>query len=254
MLEIKNIVVNIKEEKKQVIHDLSLTIKDGEVHAIMGPNGTGKSTLSKTIMGHYRYELVEGDILWNGESIVNLEVNERAKRGIFLGMQDPTVIDGVTNSELLKNAKQEITGEHINYFDFIKTVDTSLKNLDLEESMIHRHINKGFSGGEKKKNEILQLKVLKPKFIILDEIDSGLDVDSLRIVCENINEYLKENKETCVLIITHYPRILEYIRPDYVHIMNQGTIKKTGTMELAKETEKLGYSSINDIRENDSNE
>lgn len=254
MLEIKNIVVNIKEEKKQVIHDLSLTIKDGEVHAIMGPNGTGKSTLSKTIMGHYRYELVEGDILWNGESIVNLEVNERAKRGIFLGMQDPTVIDGVTNSELLKNAKQEITGEHINYFDFIKTVDTSLKNLDLEESMIHRHINKGFSGGEKKKNEILQLRVLKPKFIILDEIDSGLDVDSLRIVCENINEYLKENKETCVLIITHYPRILEYIRPDYVHIMNQGTIKKTGTMELAKETEKLGYSSINDIRENDSNE
>lgn len=254
MLEIKNISVQIKEEEKKVIHDLSLTINDGEVHAIMGPNGTGKSTLSKTIMGHYKYELVSGDILFNEESIINLEVNERAKKGIFLGMQDPTVIDGVTNSELLKNAKQEITGEHINYFDFIKTVDASLKKLELEESMIHRHVNKGFSGGEKKKNEVLQLKVLKPKLIILDEIDSGLDVDSLRIVCENINDYLNENKDTSVLIITHYPRILEYIKPDYVHIMNQGTIKKTGTMELAKETEKLGYSSINDIRENDSNE
>lgn len=254
MLEIKNISVKIKEEEKKVIQDLSLTIKDGEVHAIMGPNGTGKSTLSKTIMGHYKYELLSGDILWNGESIINLEVNERAKKGIFLGMQDPTVIDGVTNSELLKNAKQEITGEHINYFDFIKTIDASLKDLELEENMIHRHVNKGFSGGEKKKNEILQLKVLKPKLIILDEIDSGLDVDSLRIVCENINQYLKENKDASVLIITHYPRILEYIKPDYVHIMNQGTIQKTGSIELAKETEKLGYSSINDIRENDSNE
>ncbi len=254
MIEIKNISVKIKEEDKLVIHDLSLTIKDGEVHAIMGPNGTGKSTLSKAIMGHYKYEVVAGDILMDGESIKKLEVNERAKKGIFLGMQDPTVIDGVTNSELLKNAKQEITGEHINYFDFIKTVDNALKNLEFEEGMVHRHVNKGFSGGEKKKNEILQLKVLKPKFIILDEIDSGLDVDSLRIVCENINQYLKENKDASVLIITHYPRILEYIKLDYVHIMNQGTIKKTGTMELAKEIEKLGYHSINDIRENDSNE
>lgn len=254
MIEIKNISVKLKEEEKQIIQDLSLTIKDGEVHAIMGPNGTGKSTLSKVIMGHYKYEVVAGDILMDGESITKLEVNERAKKGIFLGMQDPTVIDGVTNSELLKNAKQEITGEHINYFDFIKTVDDALKKLELEEGMIHRHVNKGFSGGEKKKNEILQLKVLKPKFIILDEIDSGLDVDSLRIVCENINHYLKENKDASVLIITHYPRILEYIKPSYVHIMNQGTIKKTGGMELAKETEKLGYHSINDIRENDLNE
>ena len=151
MIEIKNISVKIKEEDKLVIHDLSLTIKDGEVHAIMGPNGTGKSTLSKAIMGHYKYEVVAGDILMDGESIKKLEVNERAKKGIFLGMQDPTVIDGVTNSELLKNAKQEITGEHINYFDFIKTVDNALKNLEFEEGMVHRHVNKGFSGGEKKK-------------------------------------------------------------------------------------------------------
>lgn len=254
MLEIKNIRVKIKDEEKVVIKDLSLSIKEGEVHAIMGPNGTGKSTLSKTIMGHYKYELISGDILFNNENINQLAVNERAKRGIFLAMQDPTVIDGVTNSEFLKTAKQEITGEHINYFDFIKTIDASLEELKLKEDMIHRHVNKGFSGGEKKKNEILQLQVLKPKFIILDEIDSGLDVDSLKVVCSSINKYLEENREASVLIITHYPRILEYIKPDYVHIMNKGTIEKTGSIDLAFETEKLGFNGLNEIGKNDKNE
>lgn len=254
MLEIKNISVKIKDEDRIVINDLSLLINSGEVHAIMGPNGTGKSTLSKTIMGHYKYELISGDILFNGENINKLEVNERAKRGIFLAMQDPTIIDGVTNSEFLKTAKQEITGEHINYFDFIKTIDTCLDELKLKEDMIHRHVNKGFSGGEKKKNEILQLQVLKPKFIILDEIDSGLDVDSLKIVCKSINKYLDENKDASILIITHYPRILEYIRPDYVHIMNNKTIEKTGSIDLAFETEKLGFNRVNVIGKNDINE
>ncbi len=254
MLDINKITVMTKDDNKEILKNLSLKIKDGEVHAIMGPNGTGKSTLSKIIMGNYKYELTSGDIIFNNKSIINLSVDERAKLGIFLAMQDPTVVDGVTNSEFLKTATTEITGERINYFDFIKGIETSLKDLELSENMIHRPLNKGFSGGEKKKNEILQLKMLKPKFIILDEIDSGLDVDSLKIVCENINSYIKENKNTSLLIITHYPRILEYIKPNYVHIMSNGIIKKTGDINLAFETEKEGYNSINDIRGIDSNE
>lgn len=254
MLEIKNIDVETKDNQNKILNNLSLTIQDGEIHAIMGPNGTGKSTLSKVIMGNYKYELVNGDIIFNQESLKNMEVDERAKKGIFLAMQDPTVIEGVTNSEFLKTAIEEQTGKHINYFDFIKGIDQSLKDLSLKDDMIHRSLNKGFSGGEKKKNEILQLKMLKPKLIILDEIDSGLDVDSLKVVCNNINEYLKENKKTSVLIITHYPRILEYIKPDYVHIMKNGTIEKTGNIELAFETEKKGYNSINEVSEKNSNE
>ena len=241
MLEIKNISVKIKDSDKHIINGLSLNIKDGEVHAIMGPNGTGKSTLSKVIMGNYKYELTDGDILLNGESIKNLKVNERAKKGIFLAMQDPTVVDGVTNSEFLKTASREITGENIDYFKFLDEVNKSIENLEFDKDMLYRHLNKGFSGGEKKKNEVLQIKMLKPKFIILDEIDSGLDVDSLRIVCENINKYREEHKDTSVLIITHYPRILEYINPDFVHIMNNGKIVKTGNMDLAFDTEKHGY-------------
>lgn len=241
MLEIKNINVKIKDSDKHIINGLSLDIKDGEVHAIMGPNGTGKSTLSKVIMGNYKYELTDGDILFNGESLKNLEVNERAKRGIFLAMQDPTVVDGVTNSEFLKTASREITGENIDYFKFLDEVNKSIEDLEFDKDMLYRHLNKGFSGGEKKKNEVLQIKMLKPKFIILDEIDSGLDVDSLRIVCENINKYREENKDVSVLIITHYPRILEYINPDFVHIMNNGKIVKTGNIDLAFDTEKHGY-------------
>lgn len=241
MLEIKNINVKIKDSDKHIINGLSLDIKDGEVHAIMGPNGTGKSTLSKVIMGNYKYELTDGDILFNGENLKNLEVNERAKRGIFLAMQDPTVVDGVTNSEFLKTASREITGENIDYFKFLDEVNKSIEDLEFDKNMLYRHLNKGFSGGEKKKNEVLQIKMLKPKFIILDEIDSGLDVDSLRIVCENINKYREEHKDTSVLIITHYPRILEYINPDFVHIMNNGKIVKTGNMDLAFDTEKHGY-------------
>ena len=241
MLEIKNISAKVKDSDKQILNGLSLNINDGEVHAIMGPNGTGKSTLSKVIMGNYKYELMGGDILFNGDLLNNLPVNERAKKGIFLAMQDPTVVDGVTNSEFLKTANREITGENIDYFKFLDEVNKSIEDLEFDKDMLYRHLNKGFSGGEKKKNEVLQIKMLKPKFIILDEIDSGLDVDSLRIVCENINKYRDENKNTSILIITHYPRILEYIKPDYVHIMNNGKIVKTGNMDLAFDTEKYGY-------------
>lgn len=247
MLEIKDITVKIKEEEKEILHNFSLSIGNGEVHAIMGPNGTGKSTLAKAIMGHYKYEVTEGSIDFLGEDITTFAVNERAKRGIFLGMQDPTEIDGVTNSEFLRTALKEVRGEAVCLYPFIKEVESAMSELQLKEGMLHRSLNKGFSGGEKKKNEILQLKLLKPKLIILDEIDSGLDVDSLKIVSQNINSYLEENTDSSVLIITHYPRILEYIRPDYVHIMQEGNIKKTGDITLAREIEKDGYYSINVI-------
>ena len=244
MLEIKKLSAKVKDSDLDILDNFSLKIKDGEIHAIMGPNGTGKSTLSKTIMGHYMYEVISGDIIYNKESLLGLDVDERAKRGIFLSMQDPTVIDGVSNSEFLRTARGEITGEKVNLYTFIKDMETSMKDIKLDSNMLHRSINKGFSGGEKKKNEILQMLFLKPKFIILDELDSGLDVDSLKVICKNINKYLKENKDVSVLIITHYPRILEYIKPDYVHILKNGKIQKTGTMDLALEVDKSGYESI----------
>lgn len=241
MLSIKNINVSLKNEDKKIINDLSLEINDGETHAIMGPNGTGKSTLAKVIMGHYLFTLTGGEIFFNKTKLNDLTTDERAKLGIFLAMQDPTVIDGVTNSEFLKTSSEEITGKHIDYFKFISEVNNSLKDLEFSKDMIHRHVNAGFSGGEKKKNEVLQIKILKPKLIILDELDSGLDVDSLKIVCENINKYKSENPDTSILIITHYPRILEMIKPDYVHVMKNGTIVKTGDISLATLTEKVGY-------------
>lgn len=241
MLSIKNINVSLKNEDKKIIKDLSLEINDGETHAIMGPNGTGKSTLAKVIMGHYLFTLTGGEIFFNGTKLNDLTTDERAKLGIFLAMQDPTVIDGVTNSEFLKTSSEEITGKHIDYFKFISEVNNSLKDLEFSKDMIHRHVNAGFSGGEKKKNEVLQIKILKPKLIMLDELDSGLDVDSLKIVCENINKYKSENPDTSILIITHYPRILEMIKPDYVHVMKNGTIVKTGDISLATLTEKVGY-------------
>ena len=244
MLEIKKLSAKVKDSDVDILDNFSLKIKDGEIHAIMGPNGTGKSTLSKTIMGHYMYEVISGDIIYNKESLLGLDVDERAKRGIFLSMQDPTVIDGVSNSEFLRTARGEITGEKVNLYTFIKDMEKSMKDIKLDSNMLHRSINKGFSGGEKKKNEILQMIFLKPKFIILDELDSGLDVDSLKIICKNINNYLKDNKDVSVLIITHYPRILEYIKPDYVHILKNGKIQKTGTMDLALEVDKSGYESI----------
>lgn len=250
MMKIDKLNVKIKDTDLVILNDFSLNIAPGEIHAIMGPNGAGKSTLSKTIMGHYKYEISSGNIYFNGEDISKLDVNERAKKGIFFCMQDPTVIEGVSNSEFLRTARGECTGEKVNLYTFIKDMETAMKKVELDGSMLHRSLNHGFSGGEKKKNEILQMLFLKPKFIILDELDSGLDVDSLRIVCENINEYLRENRDVSVLIITHYTRVLEYIKPDYVHILSDGNIKKTGSYELAFEIEKNGYSMIgNDINE-----
>ena len=246
MLEIKNIQCSIVDSDDVILDGLSLTIKEGETHVIMGPNGTGKSTLSKAIMGHYQYKITSGDIILDGESILDLTVDERAKKGLFLCMQDPTVIEGVSNSEFLRTARASITGEKVNLYTFMKDMEAAMKDVSLDSNMLHRSLNKGFSGGEKKKNEILQMKFLKPKIIILDELDSGLDVDSLRIVCDNINQYMKDNKKTSLLIITHYPRILEYLKPDYVHILKDGMIQKSGGMKLALEIEKNGYSNVGD--------
>ena len=249
MLNINNLSVKVIDSDINILNKLNLEIGNGEVHAIMGPNGTGKSTLAKIIMGHYQYEVTGGNIKFNGKDITKLSVDERAKLGIFLSMQDPTVIDGVSNSEFIRTAQNEINGSKTNLYEFIKSMESSLDDLKLDSNMIHRSINKDFSGGEKKKNEILQMKLLKPKFIILDELDSGLDVGSLKIVSKNINKYLKDNKDCSILIITHYPRILEYIKPDYVHILKDGNIKKTGDMKLALEIEKNGYQIIGEENE-----
>ena len=254
MLQIKKMSCSTKEDDLSILDNFSLTIKEGETHAIMGPNGTGKSTLAKVIMGHYQYKITSGDILLDGESILHLTTDERAKKGLFLCMQDPTVIEGVSNSEFLRTAKNSITGEKENLYSFIKNIEKAMDDVSLDHNMLHRSLNKGFSGGEKKKNEILQMKMLKPSIIILDELDSGLDVDSLRIVCENIEKYKEENKNASFLIITHYPRILQYLKPEYVHILKDGCIQKTGGMELALEIEKNGYSSMNTISGDESNE
>ena len=237
MLKIEDLSTSIDD--KDILKNFYLNINDGEVHALMGPNGTGKSTLSKVILNNKKYQKLSGKIMFDDVDITNMSTDEIARKGIFLCNQLPCEIDGVTTADFLRTALNE--KEEVSLYQYIKKIDSAVKDLKMDEKMIHRSMNKGFSGGEKKKNEILQLKVLEPKFIILDELDSGLDVDSLKIVCENINNYLKEHKNTSVLIITHYPKILQYIKPDYVHVMVNGNIKKTGDASLALEIEEKGY-------------
>lgn len=237
MLKIENLSTSI--DGKDILKNFYLNINDGEVHALMGPNGTGKSTLSKVILNNKKYQKLSGKIMFDDVDITNMSTDEIARKGIFLCNQLPCEIDGVTTADFLRTALNE--KEEVSLYQYIKKIDSAVKDLKMDKNMIHRSMNKGFSGGEKKKNEILQLKVLEPKFIILDELDSGLDVDSLKIVCENINSYLKEHENTSVLIITHYPKILQYIKPDYVHVMVNGNIKKTGDASLALEIEEKGY-------------
>ena len=237
MLKIENLSTSI--DGKDILKNFYLNINAGEVHALMGPNGTGKSTLSKVILNNKKYQKLSGKIMFDDVDITNMSTDEIARKGIFLCNQLPCEIDGVTTADFLRTTLNE--KEEVSLYQYIKKIDSAVKDLKMDENMIHRSMNKGFSGGEKKKNEILQLKVLEPKFIILDELDSGLDVDSLKIVCENINSYLKEHENTSVLIITHYPKILQYIKPDYVHVMVNGNIKKTGDASLALEIEEKGY-------------
>lgn len=238
-IEINDLSVNV--DNKKVLDKFNLKINKGEIHVIMGPNGVGKSTLSKVIMGSPSYDITNGDILCDKESIINLSTDERARKGIFLSFQNPLEIEGVINSEFLRTAVNANRDKIIDLYDFITEIETCCNDLELKKDMLHRSLNQNFSGGEKKKNEILQLKLLKPKFIILDELDSGLDVDSLKIVCENVNNYLKENPDTSILMITHYPRILDFIKPNYVHILMDGKIVKSGDISLAKEIDNNGY-------------
>lgn len=241
LLNVKKI--NVEVENKKILNDFSLEINSGEIHAIMGPNGVGKSTLSRVIMGDNNYKLLSGDILFNNESILGLKTDERARLGIFLAMQYPTEIPGISNQDFLRTAMAQNDDKRIGLYEFILKCEKASEELKMNKSLIHRDLNCGFSGGEKKKNEVLQIKMLKPKLIILDEIDSGLDVDSLRIVSENIRDYKKDNPNTSIIIITHHPKILEYLVPDYVHIVSHGQVIKTGNKDLAIEIEKNGYNS-----------
>lgn len=237
-LKIEHLTVEV--ENKTILKDFNLEIKSGEIHAIMGPNGTGKSTLSKVIMGDSSYHILEGIIMYDDTILNDLSVDKRAKLGLFLGMQMPLEIEGVSNADLLRSALNEKQKEQFQLMKFIKELDQTVKSLEMDPEMIHRGINVGFSGGERKKNEILQMYMLKPTCVILDEIDSGLDVDSLKIVGNHAMNYFKEYQPS-YLLITHYQRLLEYIKPTHVHIMIDGTIIKSGDYSLVRQIETSGY-------------
>lgn len=242
ILEIKNLHVQI--EDKKILKGVNLTLNTGEIHAIMGPNGTGKSTLSAAIMGNPNYEVTEGEILLDGQNILELEVDERARLGLFLAMQYPSEIAGITNAEFMRaaiNAKRDEDNK-MSVMEFIKKLDEKMALLNMPEEMAERYLNEGFSGGEKKRNEILQLMMLEPTFAILDEIDSGLDIDALKVVAKGVNEMRGDNFGS--LIITHYQRLLNYITPDVVHIMMDGRVVMTGDASLAKRLEAEGYAGI----------
>ncbi len=238
LLEIKDLHVEI--EGKEIIKGLDLTMNPFEVHALMGPNGSGKSTLSYTIMGHPKYKVTGGDILYNGESILNIGVDERARRGIFLGFQYPMEVSGVSVENFLRTAAEAKEQKDVPILAFHKALTKRIEAMAIPQSFLDRYLNEGFSGGEKKRNEILQMAVLLPQLAVLDEIDSGLDIDALRLVSDGINKLIKEDHLT-LLLITHYQRILDYINPRFVHIMVDGKIVKSGGYELAKQLDKMGY-------------
>ena len=244
MLKIKNLKAEI--DNKTILREFNLEIKPGEIHAIMGPNGSGKSTLSNILSGKKGYD-VSGEILFENKNLFELEIEERAHKGIFLAFQYPLEIPGVNTNIFLKtslNAIRKARGEkELDAIEFLKLVKLKTQNLKFDEEKLNRQLNVGFSGGEKKKNEILQMSILNPKLSILDETDSGLDIDALKIVADGVNSLRK--KDNSFLIITHYQRLLDYIKPDYVHVLMEGKIIKSGGPELALELEKKGYENFN---------
>ena len=243
MLKIKNLKATINE--KLILKGLDLDIKPGEVHAIMGPNGSGKSTLANVLSGKNGYE-IEGEISFNGMDLNALKIEERAQKGIFLAFQYPLEIPGVNTNNFLRtslNSVRKARGEkELDTLTFLKLIKEKAKELNIDEKFLSRQLNVGFSGGEKKKNEILQMKLLEPKLSILDETDSGLDIDALRIVADGVNSY--KNKENAFLIITHYQRLLDYIKPDFIHVLTAGKIIKTGNADLGEQLEKTGYANL----------
>lgn len=246
-LQIIDLKVNVAD--KEILKGVNLTISTNEVHAVMGPNGTGKSTLSQAIMGHPDYQITGGQVLLDGQDLLALDVDERARLGLFMAVQYPSEVSGITNSNLLRtaiNARRPLD-DPLPIFDFIDRLDQKMALLDMPEAMAERYVNEGFSGGEKKRNEILQMLMIEPKFALLDEIDSGLDIDALQVVAKGINSM--RGQDFGALIITHYQRLLNYIQPDFVHIMKDGRIIKSGGPELALELEAKGYKEISSTLE-----
>tara|TARA_B110001454_G_scaffold13370_3_gene12131 strand:+ start:1778 stop:2527 length:750 start_codon:yes stop_codon:yes gene_type:complete len=241
MLEIKNL--HAKVGTTNILNGLSLTIKKGEVHAIMGPNGSGKSTLARIIAGDDSYDVTDGEIHYKNKNLMELSPEERSREGIFLGFQYPVEIPGLNNSQFLKaalNAKRKYLGiEEIDAFEFLKMARETIKRLEIDPSFLNRGVNEGFSGGERKRNEILQMTMLEPNIAILDETDSGLDIDALKVVAKGVNEF--RNQNNAVILVTHYQRLLEYIKPDKVHVLSEGRIIRSGDESLAKELERTGY-------------
>ena len=245
MLEIKDLHASV--DGKEILRGINLTINAGEVHAIMGPNGAGKSTLSNVLAGRDGYEITQGSVTYKGEDLLALKAEERAQRGVFLAFQYPVEIPGVSNIYLLKaalNAVRQYQGlDEVDAIDFLTLVRSKLDLVKMDETFLHRGVNEGFSGGEKKRNEILQMALLEPSLAILDETDSGLDIDALKDVADGVNAL--RSAERSIVMITHYQRLLDYIEPDFVHVLSDGQIVKTGDKELAKELEKTGYSWVN---------
>jgi len=241
MLEIKNLHVNI--DGKEILKGINLKINLGEVHAIMGPNGSGKSTLAQVLAGREEYEVTKGEVTYNGKNLLELSPEDRAREGMFLAFQYPIELPGVSNTNLLKTALNEIRKyrgqEEVDAMEFLSLIKEKTKLVELDQHLLSRSVNEGFSGGEKKRNEIFQMAVLEPKLAILDETDSGLDIDALKIVANGVNSL--KSKENSVIVVTHYQRLLNYIIPDFVHVLYKGKIVKSGTKELALELEDKGY-------------
>ena len=244
-LEIKNLHANVLpteegQEPKPILKGVNLTIKGGETHAIMGPNGSGKSTLAYTLAGHPKYEVTEGEVLLDGENVLDMEIDERARAGLFLAMQYPVEVPGVSSSNFMRSAVTAVRGEAPKLREWVGELNAAREALRMDASFSERSVNEGFSGGEKKRHEVMQLALMKPKFAVMDETDSGLDVDALRIVSEGINRYQDETGGG-VLMITHYKRILNYVKPDYIHVFADGKIVQTGDASIADQLEAEGY-------------
>ncbi len=241
MLEIKNLHANI--ESKEILKGINLKVNAGEVHAIMGPNGSGKSTLAQVLAGHEEYQVTKGEVTYNGKNLLELSPEDRAREGLFLAFQYPIELPGVSNTNLLKTALNEIRKyrglEQVDAMEFLSLIKEKTKLVELDQRLLSRSVNEGFSGGEKKRNEIFQMAVLEPKLAILDETDSGLDIDALKIVANGVNAL--KSKENSVIVVTHYQRLLNYIIPDFVHVLYNGKIVKSGGKELALELEDKGY-------------